>query len=113
MVHLSPQILSGLYAVLRGCQPFSRWGLPQADEIRFVVNRNRNFLGYYSVTRGKHQIEVSGVLCTQLQTALVTVAHEMCHLRDRVRGRAKGHGASFKRSAKTVCRLHGWDVGAF
>ena len=94
-----------------------KWGLPEADAIRFEVIANRRVFGEYNYdcAKGLHIIRISQLRHTQLQTILMTMAHEMIHLREQQQGRRWDvqHGRAFCRMAAQVCKIHGFDLGAF
>ena len=42
---LSPAILRAAYAMLDECEPFSRWNLPAAEDVKFKVGKDRTCYG--------------------------------------------------------------------
>jgi len=114
MLHLTPEILESCYELLRTTPPFRGWKLPHADDVKFVVSRNRDTCAHCEPGTN-FTLTVSQHLHSQLCTLLVTLAHEMIHIHEYmigVRGDIQ-HGADFKRLAKQVCRYHGFDSKAF
>jgi len=121
MLHLTPEMLVAAYELLRTTPPFKRWKLPEADDIEFHVTSDNSASGQYTYARTVktvlwHRIEISNVFNKTLSQVLETMAHEMCHLRQRSSDRCTRsltHGPKFKRLAAQVCRRHGFDEAAF
>src|ERR1700674_4384641 len=113
-LHLTPAMLEASYELLRTTLPFRRWKLPHADEIEFHVR--------YLTHRGDcvdlgevNLIRLSDKRHHTLPEVLITMAHEMCHVRQNIErpNDDAHHGAYFKKCAKQVCRHHGWDYKTF
>ena len=111
-MNITPDILHAAYEYLRVCPPFSRWGLPHADEVEFVVNRRPDSMGRCHDSQPP-RIEISQVLCQRTLSLVETMAHEMIHLYLHRLGVRVAHGADFKRCAALVCKHHGFDVALF
>lgn len=109
---LSPEMLEAAYEFLRTTEPFRRWTLPHADDVAFKVTRNADRFGAFEASEPP-AIAVSERIVGHSQTLLMTLAHEMIHLRHHRAGEAAAHGARFRRDAARVCRHHGWDAKAF
>lgn len=117
---LTPEMLAAGYEYLRASPPFCRWKLPHSDEVAFAVSRHPVNLGAH---QGKHangtkhtSIEISVVTVGHTNTLLRVLAHEMIHLRQYLRREETPntvHNAEFRRLAKSVCQLHGWDDRIF
>lgn len=110
-MHITPDIVEGVYNLLLTTPPFNRWKLPDADDVVFIVIRDPNRSGDHYFKNGRHHIGISFRSHTTLQTLIMTVAHEMCHMKDHPAKAA--HGASFRRLADRVCKAHGFDRGQF
>ena len=112
----TPDLLRRAYELLRQTPPFKGWRLPEAEMIWFEVTRARGVYGeyWYDKARG-HVIRVSQARHAYLPGLLATVAHEMIHLREQLQGARwdVAHGKAFQPLADRVCRLHGFDRGAF
>lgn len=119
MLHLTPDILESLYETLRLTPPFRRWKLPEADEVEFhcvaLGSTAYEDQADYHWNGTRHVIRVSPARHHTLPAALVTVAHEMVHMREEILGVRSDvkHGASFHKLADQVCRAHGFDRGQF
>lgn len=112
-MHLTPEILVANYSLLRVCEPFRRWRLPDPDDIAFRVTRSNHESAAFHVEAEGLQIDVSDRLHGTLPQLLVSMAHEMVHLRQHLLGRAPTHGQEFQHLARQVCRHHGFDIKAF
>lgn len=118
MLPLRPEHCAAVYDALRAFPPFSRWSLPESDEIEFVVNLDPKVYGaceYYSQS-GQTTIKVSAANVGHWNTLGMYIAHEMIHLYQYRRKSARHdveHDAAFKRMAKAICGRFGWDARAF
>lgn len=121
MTHLSltPETLSAAYDYLCTTLPFSRWNLPDSDDITFKVIRSRKVFAQYIWDNGKHTIEVSSGTVGHTLTLLESMGHEMVHLHLRLTGMESKsnnpnvHNLPFRKLAAQVCRVHGFDLKAF
>lgn len=111
-MRLTPEILAACYELLRATRPFDRWGLPPASEVRFVsvesMSGGRGFADYTPLKRG-HKIRVSEARHERLSRILETMAHEMCHVKQRCCRATRNsatHGKVFQRLADQVCKHH-------
>lgn len=113
MLKLTPDMLRAAYAFLHETEPFCAWGLPDADDLKFVVVRDRKIAGWYKHT--EKTIAVSSSCVGHTFTLMRVMAHEMVHVvEDHAGGRCDVmHSKLFFRLAKQVCRLHGFDPVAF
>lgn len=104
------------YLFLRGIPPFSRWNLPPASECIFGLLLGESHHAEY-IRDGKHFILVNADTHITLTDHLMSVAHEMVHLRQELLGRlpihADGHNTEFRRMAKQICAATGWDLQKF
>lgn len=119
-LRLTPEMLEQAYEYLRASPPFCRWDLPSADEVCFRVLGARDRFGHF---RGRHrragengfsEIAISAQLVKSSNLLIATMAHEMIHLYQDENGAARGHhNAEFRRLAKRVCAIHGFDDAEF
>lgn len=116
MLHLTTDILERSYELLRATAPFRRWNLPPADDLEFRATRLADN------DQGECWLRKDGSICLTvnpdrhhtLAAALMTLAHEMIHVREYKMGvRGTSHGKVFNRLANQVCRHHGFDRGQF
>lgn len=117
-MNVTRSTIADVYALLRNLTPqFKR--LPAPAEIEFHVTRHQDRYGDYSQwqgTRGdRHIIRISAEKHAHLLTVMQTVAHEMVHLAQSIDGSETKavHNADFRRRARAVCKLFGWDEKAF
>lgn len=114
-MHLTPEILAGAYEYLRTTPPFRRWKLPHADEVRFRVSATISPRAFYLYDRAKdppHEIVLSAKRHGTTHSIMETMAHEMLHLHQELRGTAhhnNQHNAEFHHLNKRLCAYHGWD----
>ncbi len=116
MIHITPDILAGLYDVLRMTRPYKSWKLPPSDEVGFYVSNVEDPQGEYWFENGQHHLRVSAAKHHTLQSATATLAHEMIHAHEHqigVRRKSIQHGWQFKRFAAQVCKHHNFDRGQF
>jgi hypothetical protein len=117
-LHLTPEMLAAAYEYLRTTPPFRRWGLPEADEIEFVVTQVLKPQAAYEKYRhvNEHRISVSNARIGTSANLIDVMAHEMIHLYQEIKKTTTGnteHNAEFDRLAKLVCRHHGFDPKNF
>lgn len=108
-LHLTPDILAAAYSYLRATQPFNRWKLPPAHEIKFKITRSPTDAGYCS----GNVIGLSTKCIGYTPYCLEIMAHEMIHLHLDRKGVKQHHGPEFQRCAKRVCEIHGFDPKRF
>jgi hypothetical protein len=116
MIYLTPDILAGLYDVLRLTRPFKAWKLPPSDEVGFVVSAEENHgEWWFDDKKQQHHVKVSAKRHHTLHSATTTLAHEMVHMHEKQIGARNDvhHGWTFKKFAKSVCKHHGFDLGQF
>lgn len=115
-MNVQPRHVRAAYAMLRELPPFDRWRLPRAEEIKFEITLEPSVHAEYQSMR-RHVIRVNADTHTTLEQLLASVAHEMVHLRQELRGllpaKGDGHNAAFRRMRKTVCHSLGFDVQSF
>jgi hypothetical protein len=118
---LTPEMLEGAYEYLRVSPPFCHWALPHADHVSFRVLGAKDRFGHF---RGRHrkaqgddgfsEIAISAGLVRSTDLLLSTMAHEMIHLYQDETGTARGHhNPKFRKLAKRVCAIHGFDLESF
>lgn len=113
MLHITPYHIEAVYDMLRMLPPFSTLGLPEAEEVEFVVLRKRDRYGDHALLTRNHRIRISSANVGSLLLLEQTVAHEMIHLYQAARGMRVDHGAEFKKLARRVCKIMLWDERAF
>lgn len=113
-VYPTPEIMAAAYDLLRTTLPFRGWHLPPSDDVKFCVTRHKDRAADYTFD-GDHCIRVSQLKNQTLQTLLISIAHEMCHMKEWMSGARWDvhHGAAFNRLADRVCRVHLFDRGIF
>jgi hypothetical protein len=115
-LRLTPDTLAAAYDFLRTTDPFKAWKLPHSDEVAFHVTRNPKVFADFSTDEdGGPLIRVSSAKNGHTATALMSMGHEMLHLHQYLSGLDKGseHNPDFKRKAKRICQIHGWDEHLF
>ena len=115
-LHLTPDMLAAAYEFVATLPPFDKWGLPSADNVEFMVTRDKTTFGQYGPgATVRHRIYISNATIGSPSRLVETMAHEMLHLRQAVRKTANKaqHNAEFIRLAEQICRLHGYDAKAF
>lgn len=113
---LSQDTLRSLYDFLATTPPFSKWNLPDGEDVIFRVLRRPDRFGQYQWTGNKHTIGISTACVGQTATLVQTMAHEMIHLHEEHNGACSPgaiHSAAFRKWAAQVCRIHGFDEKAF
>jgi hypothetical protein len=114
-------MLENAYEYLRVSPPFCRWSLPHADQVMFRVLGAKDRFGHF---RGRHrkargddgfsEIAISAPLVNSTDVLISTMAHEMIHLYQDETGTARGHhNPKFRKLAKRVCAIHGFDPESF
>ncbi len=111
MIEVSKAAVIAAYELLRTQRPFLSWKLPDSAELEFVITSARH---YADCLDGR--IRVSRACHGQLNTLLMTVAHEAIHLhqqRKKLETPNTEHNADFRKRAARVCRIHGFDPKVF
>jgi hypothetical protein len=113
---VTPQAVAATWDMLRSVPPISRWNLPPADEVEFRTPQRADVHGEWTrIIDGHHIVTISSRTNGHLITLIQTVAHEMIHAHQDIKGtstRAQ-HNAQFRRLAAQVCRHLGFDEKAF
>lgn len=116
-LHITPEIMENTYELLRISTPAFK-KLPHADEVEFQVvhMRKRQDQADHCYNGIRHIIRISLDKHKTLASLTMTMAHEMCHMREYQRGFRRVdvmHGRLFNSIANAVCRHHGFDRGQF
>lgn len=110
-LHLTKELLRSIYDMLVLTRPFNKWKLPPSSVVIFRVLRTKAIRGdYHRDSKGRHVIRVSQGTCHTLLSVILTIAHEICHVKDETRA---DHGWRFNQLADRVCRWHHFDRGLF
>lgn len=115
-LRLTPDTLKATYDLLATTPPFSRWNLPDSDDILFRVTRHKDRYGHHRVLDGgRHEIVMSAHVIGHTMTLIETMAHEIVHVHQaEACMETKGqHNAAFRKLAAIVCRYHGFDAKRF
>ena len=115
MIPITKDRLAAVYDMLRAFPPFTRWKLPPAEMVRFHVSGVKERYAKWWIEGDTHHIEVSQANHTSLLPLVMTMAHELIHVYQRIKKtetRAE-HNPEFKRLAKRICAVHGWDYISF
>lgn len=115
---LTKEMLATSYDYLVTTPPFSRWNLPDSEDVSFKVTKSKEHYARY-VWDGTHCIEVSAAAVGHTATLMEKMAHEIIHLHLRLTGmesRSRDpnvHNAAFRKFAAIVCKVHGFDSKSF
>mgnify|MGYP006921374192 CR=1 FL=1 len=119
-LHLTPEILAAAYTYLRSTQPFHRWKLPPAHEIKFRVVRSKDFEAMYDDKKSKRdrpgqapQVLVSSFNVGHSYSLMEAMAHEMVHIYLFAKKVRAYHGPEFERCKRQICKVHGFDPKRF
>lgn len=114
-VHLTPEIMRQCYGLLRVTLPFRRWKLPHPRDVEFYALPMRDAQGHcLPFTDGSFRVTVDPSRHHAIPSVLLTLAHEMCHMRQELLKRSTKHGPFFQKLADQVCRHHTYmDRGQF
>lgn len=115
-LRLNQDMLHAAYAYFAETEPFVRWNLPDAADVRFKVVKSRECFAWHDKKRGKsHIIAVSSNLVATTMKLMETMAHEMCHLyvaQHSIRD-SSSHGRAWQKARDRVCFYHGFDPKSF
>lgn len=109
---LTPAVLAAAYDYLATTEPFCRWNLPDSEDVSFRVTRHRDRWAHYILRPdGKPEIVVSAKFIGRSSSLIETMAHEMVHLHQAQSGmeNAAQHNRAFRKIARRVCEIHGFD----
>ena len=80
---LTSTILKNIYNMLVVCEPFDKWNMPLAEQIKFIVDYDPDTMGTYLYDDGadkyEHIITISAARNGFLETTIRTMSHEMIH----------------------------------
>lgn len=115
------ETMRALYDLLLTTPPFNTWDLPDSEDMKFRLGKNRTHFGWYDDgrrgTRKQHYkpvIVMSTRLVHSLASGIAFMAHEMIHIhQSKHMSGDKEHGPAFKKLADQVCKIHGFDRGLF
>lgn len=116
MMLLTPASMRAMYDYFVETPPFSRWNLPDSEDVVFKVSRGRANFGWHTFDGVRHVVFCSSALIGRTVTLAEVMAHEMIHVHEQhskacVRG--VEHSAAFRKWAGQVCRVHGFDPKIF
>jgi len=113
--NLTPEQVYSCYEFMRTMPPFCQYKMPPGDEIEFQVVKDRRLFGWHKMIKGRHIVAISKNGIGFTSSLIFFVSHEMIHLLQAERGTDTNsiHNAEFRKIAKTVCRLNGFDYKAF
>lgn len=118
-LRITPDMMVEAYNFLKTTPPFSGWKLPDSDEVGFHVVPDPNTSADFVIEGDNSMhIRVSSAIPIHANTLLMLVAHELIHMYQSMHKLAKNksalmHNADFKRRAKRICAVHGWDESLF
>jgi len=115
---LTPKRLAAVYECLRQYPPFNRYSLPPASGVEFGLVRKNDRSGdyiYFIRNLDSHLIRVNPDWNGHFDSVVMTMAHEMLHLHQRVRrlDSRTEHNADFRAKARRICTRFGWDFKRF
>lgn len=115
-VKITPAIVQATYARFCVVSPFRGWHLPTPEDMKFIVTKHPTKRGDYAHRNGRHELRVSAAVHDTLHALDMTVAHEMCHVKEMIDGVWRNdvaHSAYFCRLADRVCKVLLYDRGQF
>jgi SprT-like family len=110
------KMLRGAYDFLAATSPFCDWDLPPSSAITFdLENSDRSRLGYYNNVNGTHVIGIRASLIGNTSELIEVLAHEVVHLHRRLKygSGSDPHDHVFRKLARQVCNVHGFDLSRF
>lgn len=113
-MHLTPESLAAMYDLVKVLPPFSKWNLPDSEDVEFHVSGFRNRNGDYSPE--PHVIRLSYHSTDHVGKALEIMAHEVLHLAQYLRKLDTPnteHNADFRKTWAKIARIYGWDTKAY
>jgi hypothetical protein len=118
---ITKELLAAAYEYLLLTPPFSKWNLPDSEDVVFGISRALREAGRYvwDPNDKTHHIIASIHGIAHTQSMMRFMAHEMIHLYLRKMGwESKAaseeiHNAAFRKFAAQVCKVHGFDPKAF
>ena len=116
---LTAEMLEACYEFLKTAPPFSRWNLPDGEDVKFTVGRAQDCFAHYQWDGARHTITVSSNAVAYTGTLVNAMSHEIVHLHlhstglESKRSGPRFHNAAFRKFAAQVCKYHGFDPKAF
>lgn len=115
---LTPDTLKAAYDFLCTTPPFSKWNMPDSEDVVFEVGKDPSMRGwhYSDDGHGRHKIVISKRTIGQAIWLLMTMAHEMIHVHQHeTKSHTKGaeHNGAFHKWAAQVCKVHAFDPKMF
>lgn len=118
---LHKEMLVAAYDYLLVTPPFSKWNLPDSEDVNFTVSRRPSEAGRYVGDPNKktHNISASSNGIAYTESLMRLMSHEMIHLYLQKMGwesksrSEEVHDAAFRKFAAQVCKVHGFDPKAF
>lgn len=112
---LTPDMLHAAYEFLKSTPPFSKWNLPDGEDVTFKVSKRSDSFGRHWIEGDRHVIEASSKLIGHTVTLIELMAHEMIHVHQNDVGMTTSgeHNAAFRKLAERVCKVHGFDPKSF
>lgn len=122
-LRLTKDRLALTYELLSECPPFDKWNLPLAEDVKFVITRNKCDYGAHRTTldkefRKRHEIQISSVNVTTLDTLIRVMAHEMVHVHEQANEvcsaqESAKHTPAFWAFGREVCTSLGFNPDTF
>jgi len=116
-LRLTPEMLRAAYDYINTTEPFSKWNLPEGDDVTFKVIKTRRLYGdCQRIGDGKYRIRISAAVVGTTHALMTTMAHEMIHVHEEHSGMARAgvqHGKAFRKLAEEVCKIHELDLKLF
>lgn len=113
-VEVTPEIIAGVYDVLRKASPFRSWKMPRRDSMVFKITRRKDWRGYFCALKSGNVIAVSDRHIRSWLELEAVIAHEMLHAHmNTVCPHEPHHGVVFQKKANVVCSRLELDRGIF
>jgi len=108
---LTPEALAAAYDYLCEFEPFNKWNMPPAEDVRFRVIKTKDRTAHYRMVKGVHEIAVSAAYVGRHEMLLSSMAHEMvhAHMAQTCWNRRNPHDAAFQKFADRICKIHAFD----
>lgn len=107
---VTPEIAEAMYNLLRSMRPFSKWNLPDSDQVGFHINGLKGEMGSHLYHTDAHHIRLSQRHVRDFESLSTTVAHEVIHMKQLMDGKKRDHGNYFKQHAFQVCEEMVWHM---
>src|SRR5438128_409565 len=83
---ITPETLAAAYDFLNTTPPFSKWNLPESDDVKFIVSKSDRDIAAYRWNGEQHTICLSAKFIGHTLTLYIYLAHEMVHMHLEERG---------------------------